>query len=53
MINRRLLVQSKWCKTKKKKKANLAGYRTRVSSFVVRRACHYSMDTLIAWIQNM
>jgi hypothetical protein len=63
MINRMLLVQCKWCKTKKKKKVNLAGYRTRVTSFVVGRACHYSMNAsrkdsyalvlLIARIQNM
>jgi hypothetical protein len=42
---------------------NIAGYRTRVTSFVVERACHYSMNAsrkdsyalvlLIARIQNM
>jgi hypothetical protein len=42
MINHRLLVQSKWCKTMKK--VNPAGYWTQVTSFVVGRACHYSMN---------
>jgi hypothetical protein len=42
MINHRLLVQSKWCKTdKKKKKMNPAGHGTPVR-FVVGRASHYS-----------
>jgi hypothetical protein len=37
MINpRRLLVQSKWCKTKKRKKVNLAGY-----------ACNINVPTLL------
>jgi hypothetical protein len=41
MINHRLLVHSKWCKTEKKKKVNPAGYGTRVARFVVGRASHY------------
>jgi hypothetical protein len=41
MINHRVLVQSKWCKTEKKKKVNPAGYRTWVARFVVECASHY------------
>jgi hypothetical protein len=50
MINRRLLVQSKWCKKEKKEKSEPS----RVSNPGLQfRKDIYALGLLIAWIQNM